>query len=215
MPKSHWFLASTDSIFNLIDPCNAHPNTQSHKPTKIHTLRPLIYELFFQKSSTINGLCMCSWPLSHKSRDSQDGANSRTHKKINKIHSVEIRSLTTDACIHIKRTHHPPLTTPLSAFNLLGIILTRTIPTSDRTRGCSIHLTQNIGIISNTSSQGELSYLASSLHVAFTAQKVRLAIPWCRAKWNYKQRESTTQSLCENHAFTSARFAMDRKWRSS
>ena len=50
----------------------------------------------------------------------------QTHKKINKIHSVEIRSLTTDVCIHMKRTHHPPLTTPLSAFNLLAIILTRT-----------------------------------------------------------------------------------------
>jgi len=33
----------------------------------------------------------------------------QTHKKVNKIHSVEIRSLTTDACIHMKRTHHPPL----------------------------------------------------------------------------------------------------------
>ena len=107
----------------------------------------------------------------------------QTHRKINKIHSVEIRSLTTDVCIHMKRTHHPPLTTPLSAFNLLGIILTRTIPTSDRARGCSIHLTQNIGIISNTSPQGELSYRASSLHVAFTAQKVRLTILWCIAKW--------------------------------
>ena len=80
------------------------------------------------------------------------------------------------------------------------------IPSSDCTRGYSIHLTQNIGIISNTSSQGELSYRASSLHVAFmTAQKVTLTIPWCRAKWNYRQRESTTQRLCENHALTSAR----------
>ena len=32
----------------------------------------------------------------------------QTHKKVNKIHSVEIRSLTTDACIHMKKTHHPP-----------------------------------------------------------------------------------------------------------
>ena len=191
---------------------------QTHKATK-----PQRYirsdhwymSYFFKKGSTINGLCMCSWPLSHKSRDSQDGANSRTHKKINKIHSVEIRSLTPDACIHMKGTHHPLLTTPLSAFNLFGIILTRTIPTSDRTRGCSIHLTQNIGIISNTSSQGELSYLASSLHVAFTAQKVRLTILRCRAKWNYRQRESTTQRLCVNQALTSARLAMHRKWRSS
>ena len=136
----------------------------------------------------------------------------QTHKKINKIHSVEIRSLTTDAWIHMKRTHHPPLTTPLSTFNLLGIIFTWMIPSSDRTRGCSIHLTQNIGIIFNTSSQGELSYRASSLHVAFTAQKVILTIPWCRAKWNYRQRESTTLRLCENHALTSARLAMHRKW---
>ena len=52
------------------------------------------------------------------------------------------------------------------------------IPSSDRTRGYSIHLTQNIGIISNTSSQGELSYRASSLHVAFmTAQKVTWPFP--------------------------------------
>ena len=102
----------------------------------------------------------------------------QTHQKTNKIHSVEIRSLTTDACIHMKRTHHPPLTTPLSTFNLLGIIFTWMIPSSARTRGCSIHLTQNIGIISNTSSQGELSYRASSLHIAFTAQKVILTILW-------------------------------------
>ena len=136
----------------------------------------------------------------------------QTHKKINKIRSVEIWSLTTDVCIHMKRTHHPPLTTPLSAFNLLGIILTRTIPASDRARGCSIHLTQNIGIIFNTSSQGELSYRASSLHVTFTAQKVILTILWCGAKWNYRQRESTTQRLCANHALTSARPPMDRKW---
>ena len=46
----------------------------------------------------------------------------QTHKKINKIHTVEIRSLMPDACIHMKRTQHPPLTTPLSASNLLGII---------------------------------------------------------------------------------------------
>ena len=34
----------------------------------------------------------------------------QTHKKMNKIHSVEIRSLTTDACILMKRTYHPPPT---------------------------------------------------------------------------------------------------------
>ena len=134
---------------------------------------------FFQKISIM--VCVCVVDHYHIRVEIHQMA--QTHKKINKIHSVEIRSLTTDVCIHMKRTHHPPLTTPLSAFNLLGIILTRTIPTSDRARGCSIHLTQNIGIISNTSSQGELSYRASSLHVAFmTAQKVTLTIPWCRTK---------------------------------
>ena len=155
---------------------------RTHKATKIHTLRPLTYELFFQKRSTINGMCMCNI-IDHYHIRVEIHQMAQTHRKINKIHSVEIRSLTTDVCIHMKRTHHPPLTTPLSAFNLLGIILTRTTPTSDRARGCSIHLTQNIGIISNTSPQGELSYRASSLHVAFmTVQKVTLTIPWCRAK---------------------------------
>ena len=151
---------------------------QTHKAKKKHTLRPLTYELFFQKSSLM--ACVCVVDHYHIRVEIQQMA--QTHRKINKIHSVEIQSLTTDACIHMKRTHHPPLTTPLSALNLLGIFLTRTIPTSDRTRGFSIHLTQNIGIISNTPAQGELSYLASSLHVAFTAQKVILTILWCRAK---------------------------------
>ena len=161
----------------------------------------MTYELFFQKSSIT--ACVCVVDHYHTRVEIQQMA--QTHKKINKIHSVEIQSLTTDAFIHMKRTHHPLLTTPLSTFNLLGIIFTWMIPSSDRTRGCLIHVTQNIGIISNTSSQGELSYRVSSLHVAFTAQKVRLTILWCRAKWNYRQRESTTQRLCENHALTSAR----------
>ena len=41
------------STFNLIGPCNTHPNRQSHKATKIHTLTaaPLTYELFFRNSS--------------------------------------------------------------------------------------------------------------------------------------------------------------------
>ena len=171
----------------------------------------MTYELFFQKSSIT--ACVCVVDHYHTRVEIQQMV--QTHKKINKIHSVEIQSLTTDAFIHMKRTHHPLLTTPLSTFNLLGIIFTRMIPSSDRTRGCLIHVTQNIGIISNTSSQGELSYCVSSLHVAFTAQKVRLTILWCRAKWNYRQRESTTQRLCANHALTSARPPMDRKWRSS
>ena len=40
MPRSHWFLSS-----------NKHPNIQRYKATKIHTLTPLTYELFFQNSS--------------------------------------------------------------------------------------------------------------------------------------------------------------------
>ena len=39
MPKSHWFLhyPSTHSTFNLIGPCNRHPNIQSHKDTYAQT----------------------------------------------------------------------------------------------------------------------------------------------------------------------------------
>ena len=39
MPKSHSSLASTHSTFNLIGLCNTHPNTQSHKSTKIRYIR--------------------------------------------------------------------------------------------------------------------------------------------------------------------------------
>ena len=39
------------SAFYLIVPCNTHPYRQSHKATKIHTLTPPTYELFFQNSS--------------------------------------------------------------------------------------------------------------------------------------------------------------------
>ena len=54
-------LASTHSTFNLIGSCKKHPNIQSYKntklqrykATKIHTLTPLTYELFFQNSSSI------------------------------------------------------------------------------------------------------------------------------------------------------------------
>ena len=66
-------LASTHSTFNLIGSCNKHPNIQSYKvtklqrykATKIHTLTPLTYELFFQNSSKTIGLwskqqlCIC------------------------------------------------------------------------------------------------------------------------------------------------------------
>ena len=40
----------TQGTFNLIGSCNKHPNIQSHKATKIDTLTPLTYELFFQNS---------------------------------------------------------------------------------------------------------------------------------------------------------------------
>ena len=41
--------ASTCSTFNLIGPYN---NIQTPKATKIHTLKPLTYQLFFQNGST-------------------------------------------------------------------------------------------------------------------------------------------------------------------
>ena len=39
MPKSHSSLVSTHSTVNLVGPCNTHPNTQSHKSTKIRYIR--------------------------------------------------------------------------------------------------------------------------------------------------------------------------------
>ena len=45
----------------------------------------------------------------------------QTHKKVNKKHSVEIRSLTTDACTDMKRTHHPPLTNHLTSWALFSL----------------------------------------------------------------------------------------------
>ena len=112
MPKSHWFLASTHSTLNLIGPCHRHPNTQSHKASKIYTLRPLTYELFFQKSSIM--VCVCVVDHYHIRVEIHQMA--QTHRKINKIHSVEIRSLTTDVCIHMKRIHHRPLTSHLTSW---------------------------------------------------------------------------------------------------
>ena len=35
--RSHWFLASTHSNFNLIGSCNRNLNTQSHRDTYAHT----------------------------------------------------------------------------------------------------------------------------------------------------------------------------------
>ena len=39
----------THSTFNFIGSCNKHPNIQSQNATKIHTLTPLTYELFWKK----------------------------------------------------------------------------------------------------------------------------------------------------------------------
>ena len=36
---------STHSTFNLIGPCNRHPNIQSQKATKIHTPKPLTFKI--------------------------------------------------------------------------------------------------------------------------------------------------------------------------
>ena len=41
----------------------------------------------------------------------------QTHKKINNIHSVEVRRLSSNAFIHMKRAHHPPLTHHLLLLN--------------------------------------------------------------------------------------------------
>ena len=108
----------------------------------------------------------------------------QTHKKVNKIHSVEIRRLTTDACIQMKRTHHPPLTrdhlvllTSWTSFSLgrfhhliaqgdVRFTLPKTLASS------RLHPYK----------ASYISYRTSSLHVAFTAQKVTLTIPWRRAK---------------------------------
>ena len=56
--------ASTHSTFNLISPCNKHQNIQSHKATKIHTLKPctVIWVFFFQNSSIIYD-CTGNYPV--------------------------------------------------------------------------------------------------------------------------------------------------------
>ena len=55
-------------------------------------------------------VCVCVVDHYHMRVEIHQMAQTHVHKKMNKIHSVEIRSLTTDACILMKRTHHPPLT---------------------------------------------------------------------------------------------------------
>ena len=77
-----------------------------HKATKIHKLRPLTYDLFFQNSS----IMVCVFVVDHYHIRVEIHQMAQSHKKVNKIHSVEIRRLRTDPCIHMKRTYHPPLT---------------------------------------------------------------------------------------------------------
>ena len=48
--RSHWFLASTHSTFNLIGSCNRNLNTQSHTDTYAHTT----VSYFFKNSSKTN-----------------------------------------------------------------------------------------------------------------------------------------------------------------
>ena len=50
MPKSHWFLASTHSTFNLIGPCNTHPNEKAAKPERCIRLDHWYMSYFFQIS---------------------------------------------------------------------------------------------------------------------------------------------------------------------
>ena len=50
MPKSHWFLASTHSPFNLIGPCNTHPNEKAAKPERCIRLDHWYMSYFFQIS---------------------------------------------------------------------------------------------------------------------------------------------------------------------
>ena len=108
--QPYWSLQHTSSY-------KLHPNTKSHKPTKIYTLRPLTYELFFQKSSITACVCV----VDHYHIRVEIHQMAQTHKEVNKIHSVEIRRLTTDACIHMKRTHHPPLTHQLTSWALFSL----------------------------------------------------------------------------------------------
>ena len=54
MPRSHWFLSINSQYLQpywLLQQTSQHKKPQSHKATKIHTLTPLTYELFFQNSS--------------------------------------------------------------------------------------------------------------------------------------------------------------------
>ena len=54
MPSSHWFLSINSQYLRpywLLQKTSEHTKIQRYKATKIHTLTPLTYELFFQNSS--------------------------------------------------------------------------------------------------------------------------------------------------------------------
>ena len=56
MPRSHWFLSINSQYLQpywLLQQTSQHTKPQRYKATKIHTLTPLTYKLFFQNSSTI------------------------------------------------------------------------------------------------------------------------------------------------------------------
>ena len=65
------------ATLKVIGPRNTHPNRQSHKHTKIHTLRPLTYQFFFSKQLNNEGRRKpnsydfhhrCKWLYHHYSR---------------------------------------------------------------------------------------------------------------------------------------------------
>ena len=73
-----------------------------HKATKIHTLRPLTYDLFFQYSSIM--VCVCVVDHYHIRVEIHQMAQSR--KKVNKIHVLSGNSTFKDRRLH---THEKDL----------------------------------------------------------------------------------------------------------
>ena len=66
MPKSHWFLCvNLICTFNLIGPCNKHPNIQSHKATKIQRyIQPNHWHMSYfsiENSSITKSDFFCLW----------------------------------------------------------------------------------------------------------------------------------------------------------
>ena len=91
-----------------------------HKATKIHTLRPVTYEIFFQNSSIMVRVCV----VHHYHIRVEIHQMAQTHKKVNEIHSVDASTLK-DRRLHAhEKDPSPSSVTPLSAFNLSGFIFT-------------------------------------------------------------------------------------------